>query len=203
MSFEFFSVSFIAMLVGLVVCFSGYHFVPVLLAAWGFLVGYTLGNTAMHLLLGVGPRANLIGWGIGLLAAGALAMLAYRFVLVEVILAAGALGHTLGVGFFFLIGLHHGWKIELVGILAGTVLIVGTHFLDWRKAILIIATAVGGARIIVGTLMLAITKATWSDAVQHPMVWMWQGGLLWALSFLVLAGLGITVQRLMITSTPN
>lgn len=130
-------------------------------------------------------------------------MLAYRFVLVEVVLAAGALGHTLGVGFFFLIGLHQGWKIELVGILAGTVLIVGTHFLDWRKAIFIIATAVGGARIIVGTLVLVLTRATWSDAVQHPMLWMWQGGLLWTLLFLVLMGLGITVQRLMMTSMPN
>lgn len=63
MSFEFFSVSFIAMLVGLVVCFSGHRFVPGLLAAWGVLFGYTLGDTAMHLLLGFGPRANLIGWG--------------------------------------------------------------------------------------------------------------------------------------------
>lgn len=194
MGFELFCATLIALLVGLAICFGGYRLFLVLLPIWGFFFGFALGAESMQALFGVGFLSTVTSWVVGFIVAAIFALLSYLFYAVGVALVAGSLGYALGAGFMNLIGLDWNWLVWLVGIAVGIVVVIVTFYFNLQKYVIIVATAIGGAAAIVGTLMFGFIGMTLAKFFENPIRNALQDSWLWALFFFVLAAVGIAVQ---------
>jgi hypothetical protein len=107
---------------------------------------------------------------------------------------AGSLGYGLGLGFMGLMAVDWNWLVWLVGILAAIGAIAVTFALDLQKHVIIVATAVGGAGIIVGALMFGYLDMALDEFLENPVRFAVQDSPLWAIVLLLLVALGIVSQ---------
>jgi hypothetical protein len=194
MGFELFCATLIALLVGLTICFGGYRLFLVLLPIWGFFFGFGLGAETMQALFGVGFLSTVTSWVVGFIVAAIFALLSYLFYAVGVALVAGALGYALGAGFMNLIGLDWNWLVWLVGIAVGVGVVIVTFYFNLQEYVIIAATAIGGAGVIVGTLLFGFIGMTLAKFFENPVRNALEESWLWALFFVILAVVGIVVQ---------
>jgi hypothetical protein len=190
----------IALLLGLVICFGGYRLFLFLLPIWGFFFGFALGAGSLQALFGEGFLATVTSWVVGFVVAALFALLSYLFYAVGVALVAGSLGYALGAGFMNLIGLDWDWLVWLVGIAVGIVAVIVTFYFNIQKYVIIAATAIGGAGMIVGTLMLGYVGMTLATFFENPIRNILEDRPLWTIFFLILAAVGI-VWQIMTTRT--
>lgn len=200
MGFELFCATLIALLLGMVVCFGGYRLFLILLPIWGFFFGFALGAETMQALFGQGFLSTVTSWVIGFVVAAIFGLLSYLFYAVGVALLAGSLGYALGAGFMNLIGLDWNWLVWLVGIVVGVVAVIVTFYFNIQKYVIIAATAIGGAGVIVGTLMFGFLGMTLASFFENPIRAALQDRPLWTIIFLILAAVGI-VWQIMTTRT--
>ena len=194
MGFEIFCATLIALFLGLVVTFAGYRLFLTLLPIWGFFFGFALGAQSLQLLFGVGFLATVTSWIVGFVVGALFAILSYLFFAAAVAIVAGSLGYALGAGFMGLIGVDWNWLVWLVGIIVAVVVIIVTFWFSLQKYAIIVATAVGGAGIIVGTLMFGYLGMTLAKFVDNPIRFALNDSPLWTIVFLVLVALGIVAQ---------
>ena len=194
MGFELFCATMIALLFGLVVCFGGYRLFLALLPIWGFFFGFALGATSLQALFGVGFLATVTSWIVGFLVGALFAVLSYMFYAFAVAMIAGSLGYALGAGFMNLIGLDWNWLVWLVGIVAAIAAVVVTFWFNIQKYVIVAATAIGGAGMIVITLMFGYIGMTLAKFFENPVRLALQDSPLWAIFFVLLAAAGIVVQ---------
>lgn len=194
MGFELLCASLIALILGLVICFGGYRLFLILLPVWGFFFGFFLGVQTLQALFGVGFLATVTSWVVGFVVGAIFGLLSYLFYIVGVALLAGWLGYALGAGFMHLIGIDAGLLVFLVGIVAAIVVAAVTIFLNLQKWVIIIATAVGGAGVILGTLAMGAAGLSLAQAFGNPVRRVLEGSPLLILLFLVLVIAGIFVQ---------
>ena len=187
----------IALLFGLVVCFSGYRIFLFLLPIWGFFFGFALGAQTLQALFGMGFLATITSWVIGFLTGAIFAILSYRFYAIGVAIVAGALGYALGAGFMNLIGLDWGLVVWIVGIVVAIALIVVTFYFNLQKYVIIAATAIGGAGILIGTLVFGVTGMALAKFFENPIRIALNQSWIWTVLFLVLAIAGIALQIMM------
>jgi hypothetical protein len=192
--FELFCATMLALLFGLVVCFGGYRLFLALLPIWGFFFGFALGATSLQALFGIGFLATVTSWIVGFLVGAVFALLSYMFYAFAVAMIAGSLGYALGAGFMNLIGIDWNWLVWLVGIVVAIVAIGVTFLFNIQKYVIVTATAIGGAGMIVITLMFGYIGMTLARFFENPIQLALQDSPLWAIFFLVLAALGIVVQ---------
>jgi hypothetical protein len=185
----------IALLFGLALCFGGYRLFLVLLPIWGFFFGFALGVETLQALFGIGFLATITSWVVGFIAGVIFAVLSYLFYIVGVAILAGSLGYALGAGLMYLIGLDIGFLVWIVGIIAGIALAVVTIMFGVRRCVIVAATAIGGAGMMIGTLVLGVGGMSLANLFTNPVRFVLEStGWLWTLIFLVLAGAGIVVQ---------
>jgi hypothetical protein len=185
----------IALLFGLALCFSGYRLFLVLLPIWGFFFGFALGVQTLQALFGIGFLATITSWVVGFIVGAIFAVLSYLFYVVGVAIVAGSLGYALGAGFMGLIGINLGFLVWIVGIIAGIALAVVTIMFNLQKYVIIIATAIGGAGLMIGTLVLGVGGMSIASLFTNPVRLVLENtGWLWTLIFILLAGAGIFVQ---------
>lgn len=196
MGFELFCGTMIALLLGLVICFGGYRLFLFLLPIWGFFFGFGLGAQTMQALFGQGFLATTSGWVVGFFVGAIFGLLSYLFYVVGVGILAGSLGYALGAGFMNLIGIDWGLLVWIVGIVVAVVAIAVTFYFDLQKYVIIVATALGGAGIIVGTLMFGLIGVTLARFFENPIRFALQDSPLWTIVFLVVAIAGIAWQIL-------
>ena len=194
MGFELFCATMLALLFGLVVCFGGYRLFLTLLPFWGFFFGFALGATSLQALFGIGFLATVTSWIVGFLVGALFAVLSYMFYAFAVAMIAGSLGYALGAGFMNLIGLDWNWLVWLVGIVAGIAAVVVTFWFNIQKYVIVAATAIGGAGMIVITLMFGYIGMTLAKFFENPVRLALQDSPLWAIFFVLLAAAGIVVQ---------
>jgi hypothetical protein len=194
MGFEIFCATVIALFLGLIVTFAGYRLFLVLLPFWAFFFGFALGAQSLQLLFGVGFLATVTSWIVGFVVGAIFAILSYLFYAVAVAVIAGSLGYALGAGFMGLIGVDWNWLVWLVGIIVAVVAIVVTFWFNLQKYAIIVATAVGGAGVIVGTLMFGYIGMTLARFVENPIRFALEDSPLWTIVFLVLVALGVVAQ---------
>ena len=194
MGFDLFCATMLALLFGLVVCFGGYRLFLSLLPIWGFFFGFALGATWLQALFGVGFLATVTSWIVGFLVGALFAVLSYMFYAFAVAMIAGSLGYALGAGFMNLIGLDWNWLVWLVGIVAGIAAVVVTFWFNIQKYVIVAATAIGGAGMIVITLMFGYIGMTLAKFFENPVRLALQDSPLWAIFFVLLAAAGIVVQ---------
>jgi len=197
MGFELLCATLIALLLGLVICFGGYRLFLFLLPIWGFFFGFALGAGSMQAIFGEGFLATVTSWVVGFVVAAVFGLLSYLFYAVGVALVAGSLGYALGAGFMNLIGVDWGWLVWLVGIAVGVVAVIVTFYFNIQKYVLIAATAIGGAAMIVGTLMFGFIGMTLAKFFENPIRNALDDSPLWTIFFLILAAAGIVLQIMM------
>jgi hypothetical protein len=187
----------IALLFGLVLVVGGYRVFLVLLPIWGFFFGFGLGAQTLQALFGVGFLSTISSWVVGFFTGAIFAVLSYLFYIVGVVLIAGSLGYAIGAGFMGLIGIQMGFLVWIVGMVVGVALAIVTIMFNLQKYVIIVATALGGAGIIVGTLVLGVRGASIvSMLAQNPVQFVLQDSWFWTLVYIVLAGGGIVLQIL-------
>jgi hypothetical protein len=194
MGFEIFCATMIALVLGLLVCVGGYRLFLVLLPVWGFFFGFALGVQTLQALFGVGFLATVTSWVVGFFVGAIFGVLSYLFYAVAVALVAGSLGYALGAGFMNLIGLDWGWLVWLVGIAVAIIAVLVTFYFNLQKYVIIAATAIGGAGVIVGTLMFGYIGMTLAKFFENPIRFALQDSPLWTILFFVVAIGGIVVQ---------
>ncbi len=194
MGFEFLCVSLIALVVGLAICLNGYKWFLILLPIWGFFWGFALGAQGLQAVFGIGFLATVTSWVAGFVVGAIFAVLSYLFYLVAVALMAGSLGYGLGVGIMGLIGFDFGLITWLVAIVLAIVVAAVTIYFNLYKYVIIVTTAIGGAGMIVITLMFGYAGLTLAKLAENPIRLALQGSPLWTILFLVLAALGIVSQ---------
>lgn len=194
MGFELFCATLIALILGLVITFGGYRLFLVLLPIWGFFFGFALGAQTLQALFGMGFLSTVTSWVVGFFVGAIFGLLAYLFYAVGVALIAGGLGYALGAGFMNLIGLDWNWLVWLVGIVVAVAAVVVTFLFNLQKYVIIAATAIGGAGMIVGTLMFGYVGMTLASFFENPVRTALQDRPIWTIIFLIIAVAGIALQ---------
>jgi hypothetical protein len=194
MAFELFCATMIALLFGLAVTFGGYRLFLALLPIWGFIFGFGLGAQTLQVLFGYGFLATATSWVVGFIVGALFGVLSYMFYIFAVALLAGSVGYSLGVGVMVWLGLSPGFITWIVGIVLGIVLITVTLMFNLQKYMIVIGTAVIGAGLLIGTLMMGVVGVALTRFVDNPIQTMLQDSPLWTILFLVLAVAGIIVQ---------
>jgi hypothetical protein len=187
-------IAVIALLFGSVVAFAGYRFFLVLLPVWGFFWGFGLGAQTVQALLGEGFLGTITSWAVGFVVALIFAALSYLFYFIGVGILAGSLGYTLGVGIVEAFGLDFGLLAWLVGVIVAIVFAVGTLVLNLQRWVIMVATALLGAGIIVGTFLALFGGLPSAELVQNPVRHALQTSPGWLLVFLAVAVLGFAAQ---------
>ena len=186
--------SVIVLFFGFVLAFSGYRFFMFLLPIWGFFAGFGVGAQTIQALFGEGFLSTATSWVVGFIVAVIFAMLSYLFYYCAVALIGGSLGYALGVGLMQAIGLDFGFIVWLVGIVAGIVIGVLVLVLNIQKWVIIVATALLGAGVIVGTFLFLFGGLPSAQLVQNPVRHVLQTSPFWLIVFLVVAVLGGVTQ---------
>lgn len=194
MSFELLCATMIGLLFGAIICFGGYRFFLILLPFWGFFFGFGLGAQTVQALLGDAFFATVTSWVVGFVLAVAFAVLSYLFYMVAVALIAGSLGYGLVVALMGAIGFNFGLITWVLGIVVGIVFAWVTLRYNLAKYVIIIATALGGAGLAIGTLVLGVDGISAAEATTNPIRTMLQGSPLLAILFIVMAAAGAYVQ---------
>jgi hypothetical protein len=194
MGFELLCASLIALVLGLVVCFGGYRLFMVLLPIWGFFFGFFLGAQTLQVIFGGGFLATVTGWVVGFVVGAIFGLLSYFFYIVGVALLAGSLGYALGAGFMNLIGIDANLLVVVVGVVVAIVVAAVTLLFNIQKYVIIVATAIGGAGITLGTLLVGASGLAVANLVENPLRRMLEGSPLLFILFLVTAIAGIVVQ---------
>jgi hypothetical protein len=194
MAFELLCATIIALLVGTAICFGGYRWFMILLPIWGFFFGFGLGAQTVQVLLGFGALSTVTSWVVGFFAGALFAVLSYLFYTFGVVVLAGSLGYGLGVGFMGLLGFDIGIFAWLVGLGVAVILIAATLFWDLARYVIMVTTAIGGAALIVITLMFGPRGVAVARMLDNPVQTMLADSFWWTLLFLALAVAGIAVQ---------
>ena len=186
--------SLIAMFFGFVVAFGGYRFFLILLPIWGFFFGFGFGAHSLQALLGDGFLVTITSWVIGLCLWRALCGVVVPVLPVWCSVARRLAGLRAGCGLLLAIGVDYGFLPWLIGVVVGAVFVVGAFVLNLQKWIIIIATSVLGAGIIVGTFLFMFGGLPSPQLVQNPVRAVLQTSPLWLIVFIVFAVLGGIAQ---------
>ncbi|MCB0047131.1 MAG: DUF4203 domain-containing protein [Caldilineaceae bacterium] len=194
MGFELFCATLIALIFGVFVCFAGYRYFLFLLPIWGFFFGFGVGAQAVQALLGQAFLGTVTSWLVGFMVALLFSVLSYLFYFVAVTLMAGSLGYGLGVAMMGALGVQFGFLTWLIGIILAVIVAALVIVFNLQKYAIIIATAIGGAAISIGTLMLGVEGMSLAQSTADPIRTMLSGNPLAIIVFFIMALAGIAVQ---------
>ncbi len=194
MTLELLCITLIALVFGTVVAFGGYRWFMILLPFLAFFFGFGLGAQAVHALIGDAFLGTTIGWVVGFVVAVIFAVLSYLFYAFAVAIIGGFLGYSLGYSLMSLLGLDGGIIPFLVGVVLGVVLAFLTIRYNLAKYVIIIATAIAGSAMAIGTLAVGLDGIELARLSENPISAMFTGSPIWAVLFIAMAIAGIVVQ---------
>lgn len=192
--FEVFCATMIGLLFGAFVCFAGYRFFIFLLPIWGFFFGFGLGAQAVQALLGDAFFGTVTSWAVGFIVALAFAVFSYLFYFVAVAIIAGSLGYGLVVAIMGAINFPFGFITWILAVVVGVIFAIVTLRYNLQKYVIIIATALGGAAMAIGTLVLGVDGVELARVGGNPVQTLLQGSPFWTIIFLLMAVAGMFVQ---------
>lgn len=181
-----------AALVGLFLCLSGQWALRLLLAVWGAFVGFALGAGVVDAFTSEGFLATAFGWVAAIVLAILFSALAYLYYAISITLAMAGMGFVLGGSIAAALGATSTWLLVLVGVVFGVLLAALAILADLPQVVLIVLSALTGAAVLVGGLMLTFGVISYDEMVtadvsadQHP---------IWYVVFVVAALVGIVAQ---------
>lgn len=187
-------VGLIALLAGIVFCFSGYRTFRVVIPIWGAFVGFSLGAGVVAALTGDALLAKPVGWLVGAFVALAFAALAYLYFEVAVTLSMASLGFAAGASLMVALGLDWNWLVALAGVALGIVAAVLAIATNLPRIILVVVSATAGATAIVGGAMLLVGALETVDFTNHAVTARIEDDWWWYLLYVFLAFAGIFSQ---------
>jgi hypothetical protein len=182
----------IGVLFGLVLCFAGYRLFVVLLPIWGFIFGLALGVQTIQILFGDAFLATVTSWVVGVVIGAIFAALSYLFYIAAVAIVSGALGYALSAGLMLLIGMDWGFLMWIIAIVVAIAFAVVTIVFNLQKWVVIAATSILGAGVIIETIAFMFFPA--AAMLQNPVKLILDNSPLAVVVFLVFAILGIVAQ---------
>jgi len=188
--------SLFALLFGSVLAFSGYRLFLVLLPIWGFFFGFGLGAQTVQAIFNTGFLTDITSWVVGFFVALIFAVLSYLFYFFAVALLAGSLGYSLGAGIMLAIFPSLNFTAWIIGMVVGVVFAILVLVLNVQKWVIIIATALMGAGVIIGTFLFMLGKLPSTDLTTNPVKAVLSDSPLWLILFIVVAVLGFGGQYL-------
>jgi len=162
MSLEGIVVGLLALVIGLGWAFYGLKVFTILLPLWAFFFGLLSGADWAQSVFGDGLFASVLSWGIGVVLGLVLAVISYLWYYAAIVIAGGAVGYALGLGFMDWLAPSAEVLGIVIGLVVGAVFAAGTFLLGvpvwlviWFSAISGAAAAVNGVLIFLGRIHLA------------------------------------------------
>ena len=185
-------VALVALFFGWALAFAGYKLFLVLLPIWGFVFGFVLGGQTVTAIFGDAFLATITGWVIGFILAVIFAALSYLFYFIAVGLIAGSLGYMAAISLLSAIGIEFGFIAWIIGLIAAVALIIATYALNIQKWVIIIATAVLGAGVVIWTMLLMFYPAT--EVMTSPVKTALDNNIWLLILFVIVAVAGLAAQ---------
>jgi hypothetical protein len=187
-------VAMLALFFGAFVAFLGYRLFLFLIPIFGFFWGFVFGAQAVQAIFGSGFLADLTSWVTGFFVGLVFAALSYLFYFAAVALIGGALGYSIGTGLLMAIGFDFGLIVWIAGFLLGVVLAILVIVLNVQKWVVIAATSLLGAGIIITTFLFLFGNVPSQQILANPVRVSLNAGPFWVIAYLVLAAVAVLVQ---------
>ena len=154
MSIEGILVGLLAIVIGAAWAFYGLKLFTILLPIWAFFFGLVMGAQWASDVFGQGFFSSVLSWGIGLVFGLVLAAISYFWYYAAIVILAGAVGYSLGVGFFEYFGFGTGVIAIVVGLILGALFAIGTFLLGVPVLLVMIFSAFSGAAAVVNGVLI-------------------------------------------------
>jgi hypothetical protein len=184
----------LAIVAGGAMLFAGQLVLRLVLPIWGFFAGFAAGAGFVSDLGNDRFLGTALGWVLGLVFGLVLAVLAYFFYAVAVILAMAAFGFAIGSGLVVALGIDWNWLAVLVGLVVGAIIGIASIFLNMPMLVLVVLSSIAGAVGVVGGLMLVFGSLNSADFNHGNFVDTVNNNWFWYVLLVVLAVFGIFVQ---------
>lgn len=194
MFFQTVFTSFLVIMFGFALLFTGYRFFQILISIWGFIAGFQFGASILSNWFGQGFLTTVLGWVLGLVIGAFAATLAYLFYAAAVVILAGFVGYQLGIGVMAGLGFNEGFVTFLVGLLVGLALVALAIYLHFPKVLILILTSLAGAELLLGGILLAFGRITLTGLQFGAVGAILRDSWLWGLLYLAIAAIGFAVQ---------
>ena len=185
----------LAILAGLVFCFSGYLWLRIVLPVWGAFVGFAFGAGLVAGLGGDRFLGEVLGWVVGLAFALLFAALAYAYFAFAVVIAMTSVGFVIGSGLVVALGVDWSWVGVVVGVLVGAIVCVASILVNLPEVVLTTVGAIGGAIAVVAGLMLVTGAMDSADFTREAFAERVDDDWWWYVVLVALA-LGGTISQL-------
>jgi len=184
----------LAILAGLVFCFSGYLWLRIVLSIWGAFVGFAFGAGLIAGLGGDRFLGEVLGWVVGLAFALLFAALAYAYFAFAVVIAMTSVGFAIGAGLVVALGVDWSWVAVIVGVLVGGIVCVASILVNLPAVVLTTVSAIGGAIAVVAGLMLVTGAMDSADFTRDAFAERVHDDWWWYVVFVALALVGTISQ---------
>jgi len=146
----------LALLIGILFCFAGYRLFRVIMAIWGFLLGFFIGTQIVASFLDTSTFTTTLSWSAGILLGLVLAILAYALYTAAMTLLGASIGYFLGTGLLTGLGIgNQAMLVVVVGLILAVLFAILILALDLARLLIVANTAMGGAvAIVIGVLLL-------------------------------------------------
>jgi hypothetical protein len=193
MTLEGILLGLVALAIGAAFTFYGFRFFLILLPLWGFVVGFAAGAQLTGLLFNEGFLATVTGWVVGFVFGIGFALISYLWYWAAIVLLAGGVGYEIGLGLMSLVNID-GWLAVAIGLILAVVFVVAAIALHVPRLMIVVFTAIGGAAILTGGILLiigTIPVGGLNDGILGAVLYT---NVLWGLVFVVLAVAGAFYQ---------
>ena len=195
MTFQNIIIGLLVGLLGAVFCFVGYRFFRILIAIWGFFAGFELGAAGAAALFGSNFLGTATGWIFGLVVGLVLAVLAYFFYYVAIVLLGASAGYSFGTGLMTVFGLSPSSFLSvLVGVILAVALAILIVVLNLPKLLIMVYTAWGGAIAMLAGLLILFGQINVPILQYGVAVGVVRASWFWTLVAIALAIVGFLTQ---------
>jgi len=194
MSLEGIIVGLLAIGIGAAWATYGLRLFTILLPLWAFFFGLVAGAQWGQDVFGQGFFATTLSWGIGFVFGLVLAAISFFWYYAAIVLAAGALGYMLGIGFFDYFGIGTGFIVVVIGLIVGAVFAIGTFMLGVPVLLVMVFSAFSGAAAVVNGVLILIGRVKVESLSDGIFGSLFADGIVGTVAFLVLAGIALMYQ---------
>ena len=193
MTLEGILLGLVALVIGAAFTFYGFRFFLILLPLWGFVIGFSAGAQLLALLFGEGFLATVSGWVVGFVFGIGFALISYLWYWAAIVLLAGGVGYEIGLGLMALVNIT-GWLAVAIGLILAVIFVVGAIALHVPRLMIVVMTAIGGAAILTGGVLMVIGTIQPGQLDSGIVGAILYRNWLWGLVFVVLAVAGAYYQ---------
>ena len=187
MSLEGIIVGLLAIGIGAAWATYGLRLFTILLPLWAFFFGLVAGAQWGQDVFGQGFFATTLSWGIGFVFGLVLAAISFFWYYAAIVLAAGALGYMLGIGFFAYFGIGTGFIVVVIGLIVGAVFAIGTFMLGVPVLLVMVFSAFSGAAAVVNGVLILIGRVKVESLSDGIFGSLFADGIVGTVAFLVIA----------------